>query len=142
LFFALPAARADMVNIYFVQLNAGIGACGDRLIAISSGEPITGNIARDVAAGLRKLFSYRQKYYGELYNPQGASRLRVEDVDFEKDTGLIDVYISGTYNRPEDPCDNTRVKAQIWTTIRQFPKITKTNIFLDRVPFGDLLSND
>jgi hypothetical protein len=140
--FFLPAARSDMVSIYFILLNPDPSVCNDRVIAVSSGEPITGNIARDVAAGLRKLFSYRQKVYGDLYNPQGASRFRVEEVDFEKDTGLIDVFISGSYNRPEDPCENTRVKAQIWSTIKQFPQVTKTNIFLDRVPFGDLLSND
>ncbi len=141
-FFLLPAAREGTVNIYFIQLNSGIGACGDRLIAIGSGEPVTGKTARDVTAGLNKLFSYRKMYYGELYNPQGASRFRVDDVSFDKKKGEIVVYLRGSFNRPEDPCENTRLKTQIWATISQFPEIEHEIVFLNRVLLGDLISND
>ncbi|HEY5670657.1 MAG TPA: hypothetical protein VIS10_11710, partial [Anaerolineales bacterium] len=69
------------------------------------------------------------------------SRLRVEKVDLDKG-GLIEVWLSGTYKPSGDPCDNSRVKAQIWNTIKQFRGVKKTNIFLNRIPFGDRLSND
>ena len=140
--FLLPAARSDMISIYFVQLNSGIGSCGDRYLAFSSGEPITGNIARDVATGLRKLFSYRKKTYGELYNPVGSSKLGVDNVDFDKKAGQIDVHLRGALNRPDDPCENLRLKNQIWLTIKQFPEIKKEIVFINKVLLGDLISND
>lgn len=130
-----------MVNIYFIQPNSGTGTCGDRVIAVGSGEKISGNIARDVAAGLRKLFSYKQAYYGDLYNSLATSKLRVERVEFNKKSGLIEVYFGGDLDRPRDTCEKARVKAQIWSTIRQFPEVKSTNIFLHRVPLGDLVSN-
>jgi hypothetical protein len=138
---SLPAAGANTVNIYFIQPNSGTGACGDRLLAVGSGVKITGNIARDVAAGLRKLLSYKEKNYGDLYNSLATSKLRVEKVEFSKKSGLIEVYFSGDLHRPKDPCEKARVKAQIWATIRQFPEVKATNIFLGRVPLGDLVSN-
>ncbi len=137
----LPGASNDTVNIYFVLLQAGEAECGDRIIAVGSGVEVSGDIEDDVAAGLRKLFSYKDKYYGDLYNPLHTSRLRVEKVDFDKG-GLIEVWLSGTYKPSGDPCDNSRVKAQIWNTIKQFRGVKKTNIFLNRIPFGDRLSND
>jgi len=140
--FLLPAARSDMISIYFVQLNTGIGSCGDRYLAFSSGEPITGNIARDVATGLRSLFSYRKKTYGELYNPVGSSKLGVDDVEFNKKTGQIEVYLRGSLDRPDDPCENTRLKNQIWLTIKQFTDIKKEIVFMNNVLLGDLISND
>jgi hypothetical protein len=139
-FIPLPYGRDDEVKIYFILPDPTPGGCNDRIIAISSGAKITGNIARDVAAGLRKLFTYRAETYGDLYNALHAGKLRVEDVDFDKDSGLIDVLLSGSYRRSPDPCENARVKAQVWTTIRQFPEIKQTNIFLDRIPFGDLVT--
>jgi hypothetical protein len=136
-----PAASASSINIYFVLLNAGSGACGDRFIAVSSGSNKTGNIARDVKTALQSLFSYHQKKYGSLYNALGTSRFHANEVAFG-DNGLIEVRLSGDFDRPTDACENTRVKSQIWATIKQFPEIKQTNIFLGNVPFGDLISND
>ena len=137
----LPAASENTVNIYFIQLNAGSAECGDRIIAVSSGVEISGDIEDDVKAGLRKLFSYKEKFYGDLYNPLYASKLRVEKVDLNK-SGLIEVWFSGTYQPSGDPCDNTRVRTQIWHTIKQFRGVKTTNIFLKGIPFGDRLAND
>jgi len=139
-FIPLPYARDDEVKIYFILPDPTPGGCNDRIIAVSSGAKITGNIAKDVAAGLRKLFTYRNDHYGDLYNALHAGKFRVEDVDFDKGGGLIDVMLSGSYRRSPDPCENARVKAQVWTTIRQFPEIKQTNIFLGRIPFGDLVT--
>ena len=140
--FLLPAARSDMISIYFVQLNSGIGSCGDRYLAFSSEEPITGNIARDVTTGLRKLFSYRKMKYGELYNPVGSSKLAVDNVDWDKKKEQIDVHLRGSLDRPEDACENARLKSQIWLTIKQFPEIKKEIVFINNVLLGDLVSND
>jgi hypothetical protein len=140
-FIPLPAASSDTINIYFIQPQTGSGECNDRIFAVSSGIKISGDIEDDVKAGLRKLFSYKDKYYGELYNPLYASRIRVEKVDLNK-SGLIEVWMSGSYQRSGDPCDNTRVKAQIWSTIKQFRGVETTNIFMNDIPFGDRLSND
>lgn len=138
----LPGASKDTVSIYFIQIQAGSGSCNDRVIAVSSGEPITGDIEPDIAAGLRKLFSYKDKYYGDLYNPLYASSLRVQKVDFKSSSGELSVYLSGTYKPSGEACDNQRVRAQVWTTIKQFRAVKSVTVFLNRVPFGDRLSND
>lgn len=140
-FIPLPAALSGTINLYFIQLIPGSGPCNDRSFAVGSGIKISGDIEDDVKAGLTKLFSYKDQYYGEIYNPLYKSRIRVERVDFRKG-GLIEVWMSGSYQRSGDPCDNTRVKSQIWNTIKQFRGIETTNIFLNDIPFGDRLSND
>jgi hypothetical protein len=137
----LPAASSDTINIYFVQSIPGSGECNIRIIAVSSGIKISGDVEDDVKAGLTKLFSYKDQYYGELYNPLYRSRIRVQEVDLDK-SGLIDVFMTGSYRPSGDPCDNTGVKGQVWSTIKQFRGVETTNIILNRVPFGDRVSND
>src|SRR5574341_1328647 len=68
-FIPLPAASSDTIKIYFIQSIPGSGECNDRIFAVSSGIEISGDIEDDVKAGLTKLFSYKDQYYGELYNP-------------------------------------------------------------------------
>jgi len=131
------------VKIYFIRLKTGGSAgCGDSLIAVSSGVKISGDVAEDVAAGLERLFAVRDKFLGDLYNPLAASNIRVEKVDFERTNGLITVYLRGTYKPSGDACDHTRVKAQVWSTVRQFRAVKLTNIYLNGIPFGDRVSND
>lgn len=138
-----PASARKTVLIYFIHLGTGgtVG-CGDSIVGASSGVKSTGDIAKDVAAGLKQLFTYKSKDVGWYYNPLYASRIRVEKVTHDSASGLISVHLSGTYKPSGDDCDNTRVKAQIWTTIKQFRAVTSTNIFLNSIPFGDRLSND
>jgi hypothetical protein len=138
----LPAASSDTVNIYFVQNIPGSGECNMRIFAVGSGIKISGDVEDDVKAGLTKLFSYKDTYYGELYNPLHSSRIRVQKVDFNNKTGLIEVWMSGSFKPTGDPCDNTGVKGQVWSTIKQFRGIDTTNIFLNDIPFGDRVSND
>jgi len=139
----LPAASGNVVWIYFIQLDTGgtVG-CGDSAVAVGSGVERSGDISEDVEAGLEKLLSFSGKYYGTLYNPLDASSIRVESVKFERKNGLITVNLRGTYKPSGDDCDNTRVKAQIWSTIRQFSAVKMTNIYLNGIPFGDRVSND
>jgi hypothetical protein len=137
----LPAAAGNTMWIYFIRLDSGgtVG-CGDSAVAVGSGVPQTGDISKDVEAALEVLFSYRDEYYGELYNPLFRSNIRVDSVSFRE--GLITVNLRGTYKQSGDKCDNTRVKAQVWSTIRQYRAIKATNIYLNDIPFGDRVSND
>lgn len=137
----VPAASGSTVTIYFIQLKTGGPiACGDSAIGVSSGVKRTGDTARNVAEGLRVLLATKSKTVGTLYNPLYASSIKVDRVFLEGD--LIWVYLRGTYKLPKDDCDNLRVKAQIWLTIRQFSDVKRTNIFLNDIPFGDRVSND
>jgi len=130
------------VNIYFLQLDQDSSTCDLTVVPVSSGVKISGDIEPDIKAGLRKLFSYKEQYYGRLYNPLSRSSIRVKNVSYRSSIGLVEVYMSGDYNPSGDPCDNLRVKAQIWSTIKQFRGVKNTNIFLNNIPFGDRLSND
>jgi hypothetical protein len=138
----VPAASGSTVTIYFIQVKTGGPvACGDSAIGVSSGVKRTGDTARNVAEGLRVLFATKSKMVGTLYNPLYQSNIKVDRVRLD-DNGLIWVYLRGTYKLPKDDCDNLRVKAQIWLTIRQFTDVKSTNIFLNDIPFGDRVSND
>jgi hypothetical protein len=138
----VPAASGSTITIYFIQLKTGGPvACGDSAFGVSSGVKRTGDTARNVAEGLRVLFATKSKTVGTLYNPLYQSNIKVDRVSLD-DSGLIWVYLRGTYKLPKDDCDNLRVKAQIWLTIRQFSDVKSTNIFLNDIPFGDRVSND
>jgi hypothetical protein len=106
---------------------------GDTTVAVGSGVARDGDIAEDVAAGLEVLLSAKWEYSGALYNPLSRSSIRVKQVEYDDSGGLIQVWLSGDYNPSGDKCDNTRVKAQIWSTIRQFRGVDRTNIFLNNV---------
>jgi hypothetical protein len=111
-------------------------------VAVSSGVERTSNISSNVKDALDVLFSYKSEYVGGLLNPLYRSNIRVESVDFNSKNGLITVNLQGTYKPTGDKCDNTRVKAQIWQTVRQFSAVKATNIYLNGIPFGDRVSND
>lgn len=137
----LPAASGNSVMMYFIRVTPGSTDCGVA-VGVSSGVPKSNDIAKDVEGALDVLFSIKEKFVGELLNPVSASSLRVRDVDFDADTGLITVRLAGKYTRTSDKCINTQVKAQVWSTIRQYGAVKATNIYLNNVPFGDLVSND
>ena len=127
--------------VYFIQLNTGGGVgCGDSSYGISAGFSRSNDIAKDVKLALEHLFSIKTEYYGSFYNPLFRSNIRVENVKFKN--GLITVNLRGTYVPSGDDCDNTRVKAQIWDTIKQERGVQTTNIYLNGIPFGDRVSND
>ena len=131
----------DPMYAYFIQLNTGGGVgCGDSSFGISAGFSRSNDIAKDVKLALEHLFSIKTEYYGSFYNPLFRSNIRVENVKFRN--GLITVNLRGTYMPSGDDCDNTRVKAQVWDTIKQQRGIEATNIYLNGIPFGDRVSND
>jgi len=131
----------NAIRIYFISPNAGgPAACGDYVIGFGIGEPRTSDISDGIEKGLKSLLSYKSEWVGGLYNPLGRSNIKVESVRFNN--GLATVNLRGTYVKPEDDCDNLRVKAQVWTTVRQFRGVRATNIYLNGIPFGDRVSND
>lgn len=128
--------------MYLIQEGTGGPLCGDSAFPVSSGVERKGDVAGEVSAALKQLFSIREKNVGVFLNSLYRVRLRVNKVKFNPDNGLIIVDLQGTYKPTGDQCDNDRVKAQIWSTIRQYEEVKATNIFLERVPFGDLLANE
>lgn len=140
-FIPLPGATGDTVNIYFILPNVNVNTCDDRVIAISSGVQKDGDVEKDVKAGLVKLFSYKDAFYGDLYNPLYASRLHVQKVSFNRAKGEMSVWISGTYKPTGNPCDSGRVRNQIWNTARQYGGIKATTIYLNKGLFGDHLES-
>lgn len=138
----LSAASKDIVWIYFIQQGTGGPICGDTAVPVGSGVEQSGDIEEDLDKALSVLFSYNDDNVGGLYNPLSKSNLRVNGVNFNSDNGLMTVDLSGTYKPTGDKCDNTRVKAQVWQTIRQWREVKATNIYLNGIPFGDRVSND
>jgi hypothetical protein len=130
----------DAIYIYYIQLDTGGPvSCGDSLVPVNTGLYRSGDVEADVAAALRRLFS-KVKGSGELVNPAYLSNIEVVSVTFKPDSGLVDVRLSGTYVRSGDRCDDSRVRAQVWTTIRQFPGVEEVYILLRESLLGDLLA--
>jgi hypothetical protein len=128
--------------VYYIQTGTGGPvACGDSLIKVNTGLYRSGDVAADVRTALGRLFN-KQQYLGNLYNPISRSNLKVVSVDFKDYEGLADVSLDGAYVRSEDRCDDGRVRAQIWTTIRQFPGVKTVYILLNGNLLGDILASD
>jgi hypothetical protein len=129
----------DAIYVYYIQLDTGGPvACGDSLVPLNTGMARTGNVETDVTIALTRLF-YQREFFGNLYNAIFRSNMSVKSVEFEENTGLVNVYLDGTYVRSGDRCDDSRVRAQIWTTIRQFKVIKSVYILLRTSLLGDLL---
>ncbi len=139
---AAPSASSGYVSMYLIQEDTGGPICGDSAIPVSSGVERKGSVESDVSNALKQLFSIKSEYVGGLLNSLYRSKLRVNSVKFNSKNGLITVDLQGSYRPTGDPCDNSRVRGQIWSTIRQYEEVKATNIYLDGVPFGDRVSND
>lgn len=132
---------SDSVLIYFIHRGTGGSICGsDSVIAIRSGVKQTGDVAKDIKAGLKKLLSYKGEMLGAYYNPLYRSNMHVKKVTFKQ--GMLKVYLTGTYVRSGDDCDNTRVRAQVWSTVKQYKDVKSTIIYLNDLLLGDRLAND
>ncbi|MCK5313475.1 MAG: GerMN domain-containing protein [Anaerolineales bacterium] len=130
----------DAVYVYYIQLDTGGPvSCGDSLIKANTGVWRTGDVEKDVATALKRLF-YKREYFGNLYNPVYLSNLEVSNVSFHTYYGEVSVDLSGTYVRSGDRCDDSRVRAQVWSTVRQFPEVKKVNILLNGNLLGDILA--
>ena len=137
---AIPTVKNPIYVYYIDPHSGGSGGCSGGSFGLSSGVSRSGDPAKDIKIGLQKLFANKAEFYGSFYNPLFRSNLKVSDVRVAH--GLTTVNLRGDYNPSDDVCDNLRVKAQIWDTIKQFRAVEKTNIYLNGIPFGDRLSND
>lgn len=130
----------DAIYVYYILLNdGGPVACGDSLVKANTGLARTGDIEADVRTALERLF-FKRQYFGRLYNPVYLSNLEVESVKYDKNTKEVSVRLDGTYVRSGDRCDDGRVRAQIWTTIRQFEGVKTVYILLRESLLGDILA--
>jgi hypothetical protein len=129
------------IRIYMIAPDTGGPICGGNVVGLATTATRTGDVAKDVETALQQLFLVNSTKVGGLLNPVGALDLSIESVNFDP-SGLITVLFIGDFPRPHDKCDRGRIRAQIWTTIRQFPEIKATNIFLNGGNFGDFVSNE
>lgn len=133
----------DAIYIYYMLLdNGGPVGCGDTAIKINTGLWRTGDVAQDTATALKRLFASHYKDMGNLYNALYASNIKVDTVSFKAFDGIISIRLSGTYGRTDDRCDNSRSRAQVWSTIRQFSDVKTIDILLNGNLLGDILAND
>ncbi len=139
---ALPAkVVGDSVKIFFIQEKTGGNLCGDSLAVAGTDIPASGNKAKDVANALKKLFSYRTKYVGNLYNP--AHRMNVTSVQVRlQDDGTLFIQLGGSMNRTQDDCELDRLRAQIWATFGQYKSQKKYAIYFNKAKLGDLIHSD
>ena len=130
---------ADPLRIYLIELKPGKG-CNDSVVPVKINANRTRDVDADIETALKTLLGNKSEYWGSLYNPVFRSTLNVNNVEVNGDTAYI--WLTGRYIPSKDRCDNSRVKAQIWSTIRQFRDITRPIIYLNKALLGDILSND
>ena len=131
----------NSVHIFFIQKDTGGKYCGDSLVEIGTSVPRTGDIEKDIAAALTKLFSFHSEYVGSFYNPLHAANFKVGNVAIENHDYII-IHISGSLKRTKDKCENQRLRAQIWSTFSQFKASIPIDIYLAKAHLGDLINVD
>ena len=135
-----PASLSDVIVKYLVIPGTGgnVG-CGDSLVAVSTGQRKTGDVVNDLTLALNSLFATGVKYVGDLYNPLFQSSLKVDRLEFSKYSGVIVIYLTGSFTKPKENCDRLLYRAQVWATIRQFKEIKDITVVANKYLLGDLL---
>ena len=132
----------NSIRIFFIQENTGGPICGDSLVWINTDIPRSSNTAKNITAALTRLFSYRTKYVGDLYNPAHVVSAKVKKVTLSKD-GFLFIQLAGSMKeRTKDDCENIRLRSQIWSTFRQFKGYDGYTIYLGNALLGDLINTD
>jgi hypothetical protein len=132
-------APDEAIKVYYFKLDeAGRFGCGEAMYWVKSSQRITESMADNISYGLRFLFSYHQPYFGELYNPYGASdnQFAVGSIEFIDETS-VNVYLTGYYNRSDKECDPTRLRDQIKQIILQFQGVNQAFVYLNGVRIED-----
>jgi hypothetical protein len=134
------SSGGDLIVKYLVHKGTGgpVG-CGDSLVPVSADFLRTGDVREDVKIAITSLFSTGSQYVGDLYNPLFLSKLRVNDVSFNKRTGNVTIHLTGSFTKPKEDCDKLLYRAQVWDTARQFPEVKLATIWLNQYLLGDLL---
>ena len=137
---AVPFTNVNGDNIVFYLVHLETGGpygCGDNLIPIRTGQMRTGDLSSDVQIAIDALFSIGQ-YSMSLYNATYPSKLKFSGLQLIKGEAIVD--LNGTYIKPANACDASRYRAQVWTTIQQFPEIQRAIPKFKGALLGDLLS--
>ena len=127
-------------NIVIYLTHVGTGgpiACGDNLVPLRTGQVRTGNIEKDIQIAVDALFAVGE-YSMSLYNATYPSKLRFSGLELIKGEAVVD--LSGEYIKPGNACDASRFRAQLWTTIQQFPEIQRVIPKYKGALLGDLLA--
>jgi hypothetical protein len=126
--------------IYFVLHGENFPKeCQYTLVPLTIGINRTNAIEKDIASALDRLFSAGQ-YSGQLYNATYTSSFRTDHVDHKISSGTATITLSGSYVKPKDSCDASQYRSQVWSTAKQFPEVTRAEIYLDNGNLlGDLL---
>ncbi|HEY61170.1 MAG TPA: hypothetical protein G4N95_00815 [Anaerolineae bacterium] len=130
---------SNSIFIYFIHPNTGgpVG-CGDSLVPLTIGHTRSDDVIQDLTIALNALFSAGQ-YSGALINVTYISNLHVDNIDFDKYSGVAGIYMSGSFTKPDNNCDKSRYRAQVWSTAKQFPEVKRAVIFVGNKLLGDLL---
>jgi hypothetical protein len=56
--------------------------------------------------------------------------------------GTLFIQLSGTIQRTQDDCELDRLRAQIWSTFRQYKGFKKYTIMVNSAKLGDLVHSD
>ena len=137
-------ANANVITentiIYYLTLigTGGTIGCGDSLIKLSTGQNRSGDLAADLKVALDRIFSAGQTS-GGTYNATFPSTLKVSEVKITED-GTAVVHFSGAYVKPENSCDASRYRSQVWTTALQFSEIKRFEPYVGNSLLGDRLA--
>lgn len=138
-----PPLVSPSIVVYLVLLPEGTDdSCGGYTVPVPTGIPESGDVRRDVSAALNYLFSIGVQYNGNLYNPLFRSKLTVSQVEFNKSSHDVTVYMNGSFSKPKTDCDKRLYRAQVWDTIRQFPDVKRAHVWVGKYKLGDLLAVD
>ena len=119
--------------------NGGPFACGDGLVYYYSGIK-SKETEDDIKVALNALFSVREEYVGDHYNPVYKSSLKVKGVDIED--GQVTIWLSGKFVKPRSVCEAKRIHLQIWKTARLGSTIKQRPIiYVHNALLGDLLQD-
>jgi hypothetical protein len=131
----------ENVIVFYLTLLGSDGpiGCGDSLIKLSTGQVKTGDLKTDLKIALNAVFATPQ-YVGGLYNATHPSKLKVQQIDFNKSSGIAIVTLGGSYQKPANACDASRYRSQVWATAYQFDEIKRFNPWVDNTLLGDRLA--
>jgi hypothetical protein len=128
----------NAIVFYLTHLGTGgpIG-CGDSLVAIRTGYERTGDIEKDIQLAVDTIFSIGE-YSGALFNATYPSNLRVKGLTLSNGGAVVE--LGGQYVKPKNACDASRYRAQVWSTITQFPEVIRAIPKYQGTLLGDLLA--
>ncbi len=127
--------------IYFYATILGTGGkigCGDDLIKLYTGHIRSGNLIQDLTIALNTLFS-AGGYPSGFYNATYPSNLTVQRIDVGGD-GTVSVFLDGNYVVPENSCDASRYRSQVWATALQFDEVVRFIPWVGNKLLGDRLA--